>query len=139
MNKLRHAHSVISNIIVELASIPNANKDLIETGNFLTKLITKAMVITGNRLSLDKMENGFKSDHFWNYQLSNWMCAVLLYVRKAPEKFEKLDSILSYNNLSIVNDLEGIVKESMDIIKTEEEKRIKSFIFMPNSTSQIDC
>ena len=131
MNKLRHAHSVISNIIVELASIPNANKDLIETGNFLTKLITKAMVITGNRLSLDKMENGFKSEHFWNYQLSNWMCAVLLYVRKAPEKFEKLDSILSYNNLSIVNDLEGIVKESMDIIKTEEEKRKKSFIFKP--------
>ena len=79
---------MISNIIVELASIPNANKDLIETGNFLTKLITKAMVITGNRLSLDKME--------------------------------------------IVNDLEGIVKESMDIIKTEEEKRKKVSFSSPS-------
>ena len=128
MNKLRHAHSMISNIIVELASIPNANKDLIETGNFLTKLITNAMVLSGNRVSLDKMENGFKSEHFWHYQLSNWMCAVLLYVRKAPEKFEKLDNILSYNNLSIVNDLEGIVKESMDIIKLnrKQEKQFSS-------------
>ena len=97
--QLKEAHDAVSRILITLAGIPKARKDLIQTGNRLSQLLVEAVASHINGEPKGAAEES-------NELLNGWMCSILRLSRdKDINSLDPLQNILDNMDLGFIDRL----------------------------------
>ena len=110
--ELKEAHKAVSRILITLAGIPLARKDLLDAGNRVTASLVYALAAHINDESKGSGEQRIG-------QLNSWMCSILRLSRDKDSSLDPLRNILDRTDLGFMDRLTESLPESLPEPKPE--------------------